>query len=73
MRAVYARRRDALAGAVAARAPAIRLTGLAAGFHVVARLPDGVAEAGLIRAARARPVGLYGMSMYRSDGAAVPG
>jgi GntR family transcriptional regulator/MocR family aminotransferase len=35
MRALYTRRRDALAGALAGHAPAVRLSGLAAGFHAV--------------------------------------
>ncbi|MBV9856109.1 MAG: PLP-dependent aminotransferase family protein [Streptosporangiaceae bacterium] len=78
MRAVYSRRRDTLAEAAAAHLPGVRLTGLAAGFHVVAHLPadmarDEGAEHALIAAARARSVGLYGMSQYRSTRAAVPG
>ena len=73
MRGVYGRRRDALTDAAAAHLPGVRLTGLAAGFHVVAHLPQDVAEQELIEAARARFVGLYGMSTYRSTRAAVPG
>ena len=45
----------------------MRLTGLAAGFHAVAHLPSGMAEQDVIREARSRSVGLYGMSTYRSD------
>lgn len=48
-------------------APAVRLTGLAAGFHAVTHLPPGAAEQDVIRAARSRSVGLYGMSTYRAD------
>jgi GntR family transcriptional regulator / MocR family aminotransferase len=75
MRAVYGRRRDALADALARHAPQVRLSGLAAGFHAVAHLPaaaDPAAEQAVIAAARERSVGLYGMSAFRSDGAAVP-
>ena len=54
-----------------ARRPS-RLTGLAAGFHAVARLPAGVTEAAVVEQARARGVGLYGMSPHRSTGAADP-
>jgi GntR family transcriptional regulator/MocR family aminotransferase len=72
MRAVYAGRRDALTGALARHAPGIRLSGLAAGFHAVAHLPDSVTEPEVVAAARERSVGLYGMSAYRSTGAAVP-
>jgi len=67
MRALYGARRDALASALLARAPHIRLTGLAAGFHAVAHLSPDADEVGIVRAARDRGVGLYGMSTYRSD------
>lgn len=72
MRTVYARRRGALVDALARSAPAVRLTGLAAGFHAVAHLPDQPGEQAVIAAARARSVGLYGMSEYRSTGAVTP-
>jgi GntR family transcriptional regulator/MocR family aminotransferase len=72
MRATYANRRRALVEALASHAPAIDLTGLAAGFHAVAHLPEGADEQAVIAAARARSVGLYGMSTYRSSRAATP-
>jgi len=72
MRVVYARRRDALADALARHAPQVRLSGLAAGFHAVAHLPVSAAEQAVIAAARERSVGLYGMSAFRSDGATAP-
>ena len=72
MRGVYAARRAALVEALAARAPGLVLTGLAAGFHAVAHLPDGREEGAIVSAARERSVGLYGMSRYRADGAAHP-
>jgi GntR family transcriptional regulator / MocR family aminotransferase len=50
----------------------VALTGLAAGFHAVAHLPAGPGEQAVIRAARARSVGLYGMSAYRASHAADP-
>jgi GntR family transcriptional regulator/MocR family aminotransferase len=71
MRAVYAARRGALVTALATHAPAIRLTGLAAGFHAVAHLASG-AEHSVIAAARRRSVGLYGISECRSTGATNP-
>jgi GntR family transcriptional regulator/MocR family aminotransferase len=58
--------------ALARHAPAIRLTGLAAGFHAVAHLPDAADEQAVVAAARERSVGLYGMSGYRASGLAVP-
>jgi GntR family transcriptional regulator / MocR family aminotransferase len=72
MRAEYGARRGALVEALTAHAPGVGLSGLAAGFHAVAHLPDGRREAALIAAARERSVGLYGMSRYRADGAAEP-
>lgn len=72
MRTVYAARRDTLVGTLAARAPGIVLDGLAAGFHAVARLADEADEQEVIAQARARSIGLYGMSAYRSTGAGQP-
>jgi len=72
MRAEYAARRDVLVHALADHAPGVPLTGLAAGFHAVAHLPGGTAEQDVIRAARSRSVGLYGMSTCRADHAPGP-
>ncbi len=72
MRTVYATRREALVEALARHAPAVELTGLAAGFHAVAHLPGSVDEQAVIAAARARSVGLYGMSDCRMNGATTP-
>ena len=62
MRTVYAARRTALTDAFARHAPAIRLTGLAAGFQAVAPLPVGADEAAVVAAARTRRVGLHGIA-----------
>jgi GntR family transcriptional regulator / MocR family aminotransferase len=67
MRAEYAARRDVLVQALGQHAPGVVLTGLAAGFHAVAHLPAGTSEDFVIRAARSRSVGLYGMSTHRAD------
>jgi GntR family transcriptional regulator/MocR family aminotransferase len=67
MRTEYATRRDVLVQTLTQHAPAVRLTGLAAGFHAVAHLPAETAEHAVIRAARSRSVGLYGMSTFRAD------
>jgi GntR family transcriptional regulator / MocR family aminotransferase len=72
MRGVYGARRQALVDALAEHAPEVELTGLAAGFHAVARLPAGTDERAVVEAARERSIGLYGMSDYRSDRATVP-
>jgi GntR family transcriptional regulator/MocR family aminotransferase len=72
MRGVYAARRTALVDALATHAPRVRVSGLSAGFHAVAHLPDGVDESSVIAAARSRSVGLYGMSGNRSDRSTTP-
>jgi GntR family transcriptional regulator/MocR family aminotransferase len=72
MRTEYAARRDVLVHTLAHHAPAMRLTGLAAGFHAVGHLPAGTAEQDVIRSARARSVGLYGMSTHRATHAPDP-
>ena len=41
---LYARRRGVLIDALARHAPGVRLTGLAAGFHAVAHLPETAAS-----------------------------
>jgi GntR family transcriptional regulator/MocR family aminotransferase len=65
MRAVYGARRAVLTEAFARHAPAVGLTGLAAGFHAVAPLPAGAGETAVIAAARERRVGLHGIGGYR--------
>lgn len=65
MRGVYAARRAALIRALSEHAPNVELTGLAAGFHAVARLPSDVEETEVVDGARARSIGLHGMSSYR--------
>lgn len=72
MRAVYARRRDVLVRALERHAPRVRLTGLAAGFHAVAHLPESADEEAVVAGARERSVGLYGMSGFRADGGTRP-
>ncbi|MCP9212056.1 PLP-dependent aminotransferase family protein [Streptomyces cucumeris] len=72
MRTIYAARRTTLLAALAAHAPGLPLTGLAAGFHAVAHLPAGVQEDQVVTAARARGIGLYGMSACRASHAATP-
>jgi GntR family transcriptional regulator/MocR family aminotransferase len=66
MRGVYARRRTALIDALERHAPGVRLTGLAAGFHAVAHLPESADEDTVVAGARRRSVGLYGMAPFRA-------
>jgi len=72
MRATYAARRNVLVAALAVHAPEISLTGLDAGFHGVAHLPDGADEAVVIEQALERSVGLHGISDYRPSGRSGP-
>ena len=62
MRTSYARRRQTLVDALTEHAPPVELGGLAAGFHAVAHLPGSLSEPEVVAAARARSIGLYGMS-----------
>ena len=66
MRAVYAGKRGALIGALARHAPDVELRGLAAGFHAVARLPEGLDERAVAAAARERAIGLYPVGELRT-------
>jgi GntR family transcriptional regulator / MocR family aminotransferase len=68
MRAVYAGKRRALIDALARHAPEVELRGLAAGFHAVARLPEGLDERTVAAAARERAIGLYPVSDVRAGG-----
>jgi GntR family transcriptional regulator/MocR family aminotransferase len=73
MRARYAGKRTALIEALATHAPEVELRGLAAGFHAVARLPEGSDARAIAESARARGVGLYPMCDLRwSDGPHAP-
>jgi GntR family transcriptional regulator/MocR family aminotransferase len=72
MRARYAGKRAALIDALGTHAPEVELRGLAAGFHAVARLPEGSDEHAIADAARRRGVGLYPMSDLRWSGSAHP-
>ncbi|GAB2598621.1 PLP-dependent aminotransferase family protein [Streptomyces capparidis] len=60
----YRRRRDRLVAELARRAPRARVTGVAAGLHVLVRLPDGADEAEVVRRAAARGLALYGLADF---------
>ncbi|MDQ0992604.1 PLP-dependent aminotransferase family protein [Streptomyces sp. V3I7] len=62
----YRRRRDALVAALAARAPEVRVTGIAAGLHAVLRLPQG-SEPPVVQAAAWQGLALHGLSFYRHE------
>ena len=64
MRLRYRRRRDDLVAALAERAPEVRVSGIAAGLHVILELPPGT-EQSVIRAAHWQGLALEGLSAYR--------
>jgi GntR family transcriptional regulator/MocR family aminotransferase len=72
MRRVYAARRDALVAALAAQAPRVAISGLAAGFHAVAHMSGDADERAIVEQARDRSIGLYGMNAYRTSGQTGP-
>jgi GntR family transcriptional regulator/MocR family aminotransferase len=61
MRSQYRRRRDVLVDALARHLPELNVEGVAAGLHVVARLPDDVDEARVLASARAGRIALAGL------------
>ncbi|AYN41890.1 PLP-dependent aminotransferase family protein [Streptomyces dangxiongensis] len=69
MRLRYRRRRDRLVAALAAHAPHIEVTGVAAGLHAVLRLPPGT-EGPTLRAAARRGIALDGLAGFRHPDAA---
>ncbi|MCL7423852.1 PLP-dependent aminotransferase family protein [Streptomyces sp. YS415] len=69
MRQRYRHRRDRLVAALAARAPHVEVTGVAAGLHAVLRLPPGTEAATVERAGRLG-VALDGLAAFRHPGAA---
>ncbi|AIS00112.1 PLP-dependent aminotransferase family protein [Streptomyces glaucescens] len=60
----YRRRRDALVAAVAARAPEVTVTGIAAGLHLLLQLPPG-SEESVVRAAAWQTLAVHGLARYR--------
>jgi GntR family transcriptional regulator/MocR family aminotransferase len=70
MRAHYRRRRDLLVAALAARVPALRPIGVAAGLNALLPLPPGgPTEAEVIARAASRGIALYALSpSWHGDG-----
>jgi GntR family transcriptional regulator / MocR family aminotransferase len=63
-RSIYRGRRDALVAALAERLPDWEPAGIAAGLHLVARLPSGTDEAAVLASVRARGIGLAGLGEH---------
>ncbi|MFG2458888.1 PLP-dependent aminotransferase family protein [Streptomyces sp. NPDC048523] len=66
----YRRRRDALVAELARRAPKVHATGIAAGLHVVLRLPPGTEQSAL-RAAAWQGLAVHGLHRYQHPEATV--
>jgi GntR family transcriptional regulator/MocR family aminotransferase len=66
----YRRRRDALVAELARRAPRVHATGIAAGLHVVLRLPPGT-EQSVLRAAAWQGLAVHGLHRYQHPEATV--
>jgi len=64
MRQRYRRRRDRLVAALAAHAPHVEVTGVAAGLHAVLRLAPGT-ERSTVKAAAWRGIALDGLAEFR--------
>jgi GntR family transcriptional regulator / MocR family aminotransferase len=64
VRLAYRRRRDRLVAALAAHAPGVRVTGIAAGLHAVAELGPGLREEQVIARAAVRGVAIEGLGGY---------
>jgi GntR family transcriptional regulator/MocR family aminotransferase len=63
-RLAYRRRRDRLVAAVRGRAPAVRISGIAAGLHALLALPDGENEDEVIARAADHGLALEGLGTY---------
>jgi GntR family transcriptional regulator/MocR family aminotransferase len=65
MRLHYRRRRDRLVAALAAQAPRVKVSGIAAGLHAVVELPPGApSEAEVVRRAARLGLALTGTAFY---------
>jgi GntR family transcriptional regulator/MocR family aminotransferase len=71
MRQRYRARRDRLVATLAARAPHIATTGIAAGLHAVLHLPPGT-ERSAVEAAARQSIALDGLAGYRHPAAVMP-
>ena len=67
-RLAYRRRRDRLTAALRRAAPAVRLTGIAAGLHAVAELAGADSEADVVARAARHGVAVDGLRSYAAPG-----
>ena len=66
----YRERRDALVAALATRLPECRVEGVAAGLHLLLRLPPGTDEHAVVAALAERRIRIRGLASYRARAAA---
>jgi GntR family transcriptional regulator/MocR family aminotransferase len=66
-RLVYRRRRDRLIASLRRHAPAVRISGIAAGLHALLELPAGVGEEDVVARAGERGLSLQGLGQYAYD------
>jgi GntR family transcriptional regulator/MocR family aminotransferase len=64
-RRVYRHRRDAMVRALARHLPQARVSGVAAGLHLLVELPDGVDDVAMAQAAREAGLGPLPLSQLR--------
>jgi GntR family transcriptional regulator/MocR family aminotransferase len=64
-RGVYRVRRDRLVGALQVRLPECRIAGVAAGLHLLLRLPHGTDEAAVVRRLAEDRIRIRGLTGYR--------
>jgi GntR family transcriptional regulator / MocR family aminotransferase len=67
-RQAYRRRRDWLVSELRRQAPGAAVAGIAAGLHVLVRLPAGVSEEDVVASAMARGLALDGLASFRAGG-----
>jgi len=65
-RLAYRTRRDRLVSELRRQVPGVAVTGIAAGLHVLIRLPAGVAESDVVAGAAARGLALEGLAGCRA-------
>lgn len=68
VRSLYRQKRETLIAALAEVLPRAGIQGDAAGLHLTLTPNCGLSEAELIAAARAKGIGVYGLSQFYSDG-----
>jgi len=64
-RAVYRARRDRLIAALARHLPGLEIEGVAAGLHLLLRLPPGVDDSAIARDARSAGINVSALSAFR--------